>query len=191
MRGPLQHENTHYVSQHMRAHTHIYIYARKCTCTHRRNICIFPLYSTFSPFASPAVIDVLSYSVQHKLRHHGYSYRDVPFPGAGQYLNNSSLNNPTNHTHTLPVMHSPSCMLCLVQLAMLRETTEAACITKSLAGVFALPARTPDSAQSLENIETWHTALWVKDLQQWRHIGKESKSLKAKLATVASYSGRH
>ncbi|GLD71998.1 metalloprotease TIKI2-like protein [Lates japonicus] len=44
-------------------------------------------------------------------------------------------------------MHSPSPLSRLVQLAMLRETAEAGCITKSLAGVCALPD--PDSAQVL------------------------------------------
>ena len=102
------------INTHARMHTHTH------TRTHTGNVCIFPL----SPSASPAVIDVLFHSAQHKLRHHGYSCRDVLSPGDRQYWNNNSLNNTTNHTHTPsplathPLLHSPSGLSCLARFAV-------------------------------------------------------------------------
>lgn len=75
-------------------HTHSCVCILHAAHTHRE--CL-PFSSPLLPlFASPAVIDVLSHSVQDKLRHHGYSSRDVLSPGDGQYWNNNSLNNTTN-----------------------------------------------------------------------------------------------
>lgn len=59
-------------------------------------------FSSLSLFSSPAVIDVLFHSAQHKLRRHGYSCRDVLSPGDGQYWNNNSLNNTTTPSLILP-----------------------------------------------------------------------------------------
>ncbi len=173
MSGPLQHENTHSAC----IHTHIYTYAYTCKHTDTESVCIFPPPSPSAPSASPAVIDVLFHSAQHKLRHHGYSCSDVLSPGDGQYWNNNSLNNTTNHTHpppsfltTHPPPHSPcrlvvSGAVCHVKgnywsWQHYRQRWQV-CVLCQL-----LPLTLPRACSSVslgKTLETWQQALWVKD----------------------------
>lgn len=128
-------------------HTHIHTYAYICKHAHTGNVCIFPL----CPSASPAVIDVLFHSAQHKLRRHGYSCRDVLSPGDGQYWNNNHPNNTTDHTP--PCLLTTHCLSCLVQFAMLRGNY---CRWQH----YKQPAPAPDSAQGLLWCFSWKNP-WV------------------------------
>lgn len=119
---------------------------RTPTHTHTRtgNVCVFPLAASFSVFASPVVTDVLFHSVQHITWAPWLQLQrcSFPFPG-GQYWNNISPTNTTNHGLDISPVVSRSVW------SYVKKSIEVGCIAKILAGVQGLPASDPESGQDL------------------------------------------
>ena len=115
---PLQHENTlsvRHTLTYTQTYSHLYIHLHanthrlSLTHTHAHGKCLhifsLLLFLLLPPLRLPTVTDMPSHSGQLKLRHHGYSCRDVLCPGDRQYW--------TTPLTTQPIMHSFSCLLCL------------------------------------------------------------------------------